>query len=75
MKNKEHAAHNAQHKAHRTTRAAQVPGAKQVVPQLSGANGFCGRFRVPMVPGHTDLVGELAKFDNIRGGKSCYKWA
>ena len=31
------------------SRAAQVSGAKQVVPQLSGANGFCGRFRVPMV--------------------------
>ena len=34
-----------------STGAAQVSGAKQVVPQLSGANGFCGRFRVPMVPG------------------------
>ena len=56
--------------------AAQVSGAKQVVAQLSGANGFCGRFRVSMVPGlhygfHTDLVGELAKFDKVtyKGGQ------
>ena len=61
---------------HIEIRAAQVSGAKQVVPQLSGANGFCGRFRVPMVPGlhygfHTDLVGELAKFDKVtyKGGQ------